>query len=506
MPKEASRAGKLLSLGREASVIVRKHVGPASAVIVITAILMAMWVPQITESPIEYDDAQTLRMALNLYHHGVISLDTEPPYRPSMYREPIPPIAAATAVALVDVLAGPAAADSYFSGERARYLKYSNVPWLLLLSAAMFWATYACTSSRLLGVLAVALVNVNLPLLATGPEGLGADHLNTELTAASLLVLGSTLLSVGIANARSGLVVGAGIAFGALALTKAAFLFVFVGLLGALLVLHYSARRLPSSAASLKQIGLLALVFGLVVAPWMYRNYSHFSTAQIAERGGFILFTRALFNGMTADEYRGTFYAWAPERLAPVVGAALGFSPQDLERGGRLERLNDFFGREAEAENGQSFVSLYLQSRAERARLQEELGASGHPNPGSEADAILRQRALTLIADEPARHFAMTLPFLWRGAIASFPVLSLFLAVCLWRDRRELFLLVLPSFGLVLFYGLFSDSLPRYSNPVAPIVVVCGVWALQASWAQVGIWLRTGTLARATRLSGRPGA
>jgi hypothetical protein len=223
----------------------------------------------------------------------------------------------------------------------------------------------------------------------------------------------------------------------------------------------------------------------------MYRNYSHFSTPQLAERGGFILYARALINQMTEDEYRGAFYAWVPQRLAPVVGDALGFAPQDLELGGRLERLNEFFGREAESDRGQGTVSLHLQARAEKERLLAELAARGHPNPGSEVEVMLRQRALEMIAADPGKHLAMTIPLLWRGAFASFPVLAVVLAVSLWRDRRRLLLLALPSFGLVAFYALLTDSSSRYSNVVVPIVVVCCVWAGHAGWEVLRAQLRS---------------
>jgi hypothetical protein len=60
---------------------------------------------------------------------------------------------------------------------------------------------------------------------------------------------------------------------------------------------------------------------------------------------------------------------------------------------------------------------------------------------------------------------------LWRGAPFAFPLL-LFATVYAWRRRDvQLALLLLPAMVMVMFYGLISPYLPRYSIPVYPIVV-----------------------------------
>jgi hypothetical protein len=128
---------------------------------------------------------------------------------------------------------------------------------------------------------------------------------------------------------------------------------------------------------------------------------------------------------MTADEVRGSFYVWAPRELQPLVGAALGYSPHDLQRGGRLQRLNrsrdsDFYQDDLKAERAgepNGAISLYRKAQAERVKISGKTG-----DWGLEIDEVLKQRALTIIREHPVRHFAMTMPFLWRGALVTFPL------------------------------------------------------------------------------------
>src|SRR5690242_18506297 len=80
----------------------------------------------ITGRPVIKDASETLTMAINLEHHGVISMDESAPYRPSMMREPLPIVIDAVAVWVLDAVQGRASLETYFSGARARDLKLQN--------------------------------------------------------------------------------------------------------------------------------------------------------------------------------------------------------------------------------------------------------------------------------------------------------------------------------------------------------------------------------------------
>src|ERR1700735_5187655 len=104
------------------------------ALIVIVCLgLGAAALHSINGTAIEKDAGQNLQMGLDLCHAGVMSLDEAAPYGPSMYREPLPVATTAAVICIADEFLGPADSPLYFSGERAKLVKYQNVAWLVLL-------------------------------------------------------------------------------------------------------------------------------------------------------------------------------------------------------------------------------------------------------------------------------------------------------------------------------------------------------------------------------------
>src|SRR5262245_55980313 len=85
-------------------------------VAVIIVALVATCLSQITRSPVDSDAVVTLGMGVNLQHNGVISQSEHEPFHPSNYREPLPAVAVAAAVAVVDVFLGKGDYREYFSG------------------------------------------------------------------------------------------------------------------------------------------------------------------------------------------------------------------------------------------------------------------------------------------------------------------------------------------------------------------------------------------------------
>jgi 4-amino-4-deoxy-L-arabinose transferase-like glycosyltransferase len=323
------------------------------------------------------------------------------------------------------------------------------------------------------------VVSIKLPLVISGLSGLEFDRLRSELPTAALLVIGSLLLSAGWKHGTPWWAVVAGIAFGMLALVKASFLYVFAGVV-MIIVVTAAMQWVRARDRRATLLGLLVLSgFVIAVAPWMCRNYVHFGTFSIAERGGGVLAIRVMKDQMTLEEYIGSFYVWAPHGLQPLVGAALGFSPDDLERGGRLQRLNrrptsDFYAEDIfweKAGRPDRVVSYYRKARAAHVQLKSELTARGE-DP-AQSDAILQERSLAYIREQPWRHLAVTIPMLWRGALFTIPVLAFTLWHAVRRRNWALARFGLPAFGLVMFYALFSHFIPRYGAPVFPAVIVC---------------------------------
>jgi hypothetical protein len=446
------------------------------ALFILAVILELIWARQITGTPIEKDSAQLVRMALNLDRHGVISLEETAPYTPTDYREPIPVFASALAIKIMDSMMGPAADDDYFSGMRAKYLKYQNLIWLPLLSAGAFWAGLTLTSSFGLGLLAVLLVNIPF---AGGHFGADlVDGVFSDVPAAAFFMLASTALAVGFARRKVWFVALAGLLFGITTLVKAPVLYVFAGVVLVLpcfyLLQRYALRTV------MRQWLILIVPFACVIGPWMYRNHVELGSFQLSQRAGVVLMYRALKDQMTPLEYRGSFYVWGPNFLQKPLGLILGFTQADLRRGGRLQHLNtaldsDFAADDLAAERAgrpDQTLTYYRRARAERTKIEMELDRAGNPRAELDGDDILKNRAMALILEHPWRHMALIIPFLWRGATFVFPILIVVLVMAVRRRRDDLAIFALPAFGLVVFFALFSHFIARYALPAREVATV----------------------------------
>ncbi|HEX2492955.1 MAG TPA: hypothetical protein VHK24_04205 [Steroidobacter sp.] len=453
-------------------------------------LLVPLWFNQITGARIESDPAAYVQMSANLIRHGVISLDAQQPLRPSMYREPLPILTAALAMSITDRLHGQAAVSDYLQGERARFLKLQNVFWLFLLCISAAWAVYLLTASY--GAAMAAALLAHLPFYGHWVGGT-LDSLYTEQAAAGVLMAASAALVAAVTRPlQLAYAALAGAAFGALALIKASFLYVFAGLVCALLAVQLFQAVRQRLGIRFAGLALLIFSFAAVLSPWLYRNWREFGTLEITDRAGAILILRAVKNDMTPLEYRGAFYVWAPKPLRPLVGSLLGFGPKDLMRGGRLQRLNrsdsDFHADDVAAQRAgrpEDAVSFYYKTRAERNQLRRQFQAAGHPQPELAADEVLQTQALDRIRHHPWRHLAATPPFLWRGAFLPFPLLLCALCYGFWRSRYDLVLFAAPAFGSVMFYGLLTHFILRYGVPAWPVALasatVLGVIGLQAA-------------------------
>jgi len=453
--------------------------------LIVSLLLCADWFGQVTNSPITTDAVYTARMAVNLVHDGVISGSAEPPLRPSMYREPAPAVSVAMGVVVADAIFGEARTDAYLSGDRARFLKYPHVLWKAISVLAAYWLILFMTGQRVAALAGVLLLGMSQPAI---------DTVFTEQEAATLLVVGMTMLVIGLRRRSVVALLFTGACLGVLALTKAAFLYVFAGFLLVVPIIEILMRpEEPPRRVGIAVI-VLALAFGVVTLPWMYRNEVQLGSFSITERGGLSLYTRAVKDQMTWDEYKGSFYVWSHSRsVQRVIGAITGFSEKDLQRGGRLQRLNrmnnsDFAEGDRQAERAgrpDLAISFYRRARAERVKREMRYDAAGHPNPQDAADAELQSLALQEFKAHPLRHLAMTGPFVWRGAGLLAPLLLLISLVYSFRaGRNDLRLLTLMALGYVLFYALLTPFEYRYSLPLSPIIVVIGVVLVTAAWSR----------------------
>ncbi|MBN1267151.1 MAG: hypothetical protein JXA25_16795, partial [Anaerolineales bacterium] len=284
---------------------------------------------------------------------------------------------------------------------------------------------------------------------------------------------------------------------GAMALTKAVFLYVGLGLAAALLVVFMVKQSRPDRRRFLKLTGVLVLSTAAVILPWMLRNRVLLGTWSVSGRGGSVLNIRAVKNQMNDTEYAGAFYYYAPPALQARIGNWLGFDEADLEEGGSLQRLNragdsDFGPRDLEAERAgrpEDAISFYRSARAEKVRLEMYYAEQGAENPSLLAEDTLQHRAMRMILSDPVKHLKTTLVFLWRGMwvevrfryiVAGFAAIWIMGLWGLLRRNSEMLGIALPSLGVYLFHGLFSHFIPRYSMILVPnmmiAMIVGAIW------------------------------
>ena len=435
-------------------------------IILVTGVaLLGIWFGSPNDYPIVQPDAyENLTAAYNLAHHGVISTEDDPAVKtpaPSEYREPLPIAALAGYIAALQSVRGDKPLGDLMFGDDARLLKQSNILWGVLLSLVLFGTILRFTSSYAWAALGTLATHIGL-----APEYNG---LYTEVAAAAMLALTCAIAAIAMREQRARWIFATGLMFGAMTLTKAAFLYVSIVLIG--FVAAWGLWRLLRSgqALGLKAALLLSLGTALVLAPWVARNHAHFDQLSLSGRGGHVLLTRAVKNEMTQEEYRGAWFAYAPRPLRWVTSRLTGFDKSDLAEGGRLVRLMrhvDPRDRAAEAAGRpHDAVSYFAKVKAMRAELQMR-----RPEADSLAiDDTLKQRALAMIAAAPLAHLAATPLFLWRGAPYVFVILLAGALYACVRRRWWLLVYVAPAMGLVLFYAVLTHFIPRYSDPMLPI-------------------------------------
>jgi hypothetical protein len=416
-------------------------------------------------------DAEHLVMAWNLAHDGVVSrFDAHGAApRPSWRREPLYPallavyLAAATDPAVHDL-------DCLARGAPPcrpvlRGLKRVNVAIFLALAVATFWAAREVLGPGVLAWAAFAAV------VANGVFWGLLDDLRTETAAALALVVASAFLHrIAQGSRRARDVVGAGVAFGLLILTKAIFLYV----LPALFVLAAWLALLPARrSAALRLCAAAALAFA-VAGAWMARNALHGGRFVVAEDRA-VLAIRAEYDTMTWREWRAAWPYYARE-LGPVARwLEQEVDPADWQR---LRR-----------ENPDGFYLRAKRNIGAAAQRAGPLQGDGREPKGLDA------AARAVILDHLPMHLALIGPFtlqaalvrepgflpwplgaiLDRLAVAVVPGLLLASTFALARGRLATLAFLLPALASFVLHVGATHAIARYSWPLVPVATIA--WA-----------------------------
>lgn len=466
------------------------------ALMVLTiAAVTAAWVPSIDDSPITSDAVESLRMGINLAHHGVLSGSVDWPLEPTMYREPVPGIMNAFGVHILEQIFGQVEYDEYFLGNWAKYLKYQNIIWLLLGALSAFGLLHALTSSFWVSWLGSIAINLNIPLL----NRINVNTLFTEPEAKALLLLCLFLLVEGNQRQSKKILLCAGLSFGVLALTKAIFLYVFLGL-----VLVLPATRLIFGRSSVDKFHfknlkapltssvILILAFSIVVIPWMTRNYIYCDKFAISERTGIIIMQRAVLNDVNPTEYAGYIYRYSHPALKPHIGKIVKLDDSEFQEGGKLQRISDgirtaFAKSDFESERAgrpEDSITYYRKARAMRTKLEKEYEIVGIERPNTKADDVLLNLAIHQILEHPVPHVAFILPAIWRGSFLGTPLLLFALIYAFIYKRENIALVVLPPLGMVILYAIATPFLYRFGSVIMPVLVVLVLAILHSTFWQ----------------------
>jgi hypothetical protein len=430
------------------------------------ALLASITTTYTTSLPIIKDARQNVHSAYYLTHGGMISTDGE---TPSMRREPLPIIAVAALLMIHPDFSGTYGPDDLTDGRLNPSVKKINAFWRFLAVFFVFMLCWELFSGTALAAL-VSLTCIAISELVFFSRAGFVDRLYTELPASALLLIASwcAVRYVRQASLLSALYLG--IALGALALTKAAFLYVGIAFVALLLVMDLvkTVREADKSWRSLATFyAIIVLAFAGTLAPSLVRNHIQFGTAQIAEGGELVLAVRAL---LTEQPLLGGLYAYSPGKLKKhLVGPLTGYKKADLKPGGRLHDLVTAKSRRNET-------------------FKQRMEADGFEGDRKE---WLNQVAFAYIAQHPLRYVASIGVFAYKGmwftTYGGFyfnPInVLLFVGVFIWAllsGNRTLVAAFGLSFGSYLFISVFTHALTRYNAPITPIVIIADLWLLIA--------------------------
>lgn len=451
------------------------------------------------DGPIYGDGERNLRIAHNLYTHGIYSSDERMPPRPDNRREPLPILIINAHMHAVASLLPNTDFTTLQSGDGSRLIKLSNLYWIFagLLGA---WIL----AHQLTGRHAISAITTLITFYFFFGESRWINNLYTELQTGTLLLW----VAVAWLGANRKPTLMRFTALGALAallvLTKSAFLYIF--LIAWLLLLLDVALR-PFVAGQRKRSIVFMLVTFIsafmVLTPWLVRNYLQVDDTMVSQRGGQILFGRALLNSMSLDERKGVYYLYGPSLYRERVSGTYALQPGDLDRGGRWQRLNRWrstFAAEdyaaMQAGDPDAALSFHRIASAHVIAARREFEATGHPAPLNAADERLKNRAIAMIKADPVAHLKMIAPTFWRGLwsiplietpglmehrqvqlvewtnLLGFMTLIGTALISLIARHRRLIGVTLPALGLLAFYAILTHNIPRYYAPVHPLMLI----------------------------------
>lgn len=413
------------------------------------------------------DGKQYFFMGYNLYKYGIISNNTKQPVQPTFKREPLYSTIIAGMLFLIDDQ--DKIENSCFLQKNAcpkiiKLLKSINIIIIALIVFVGFWSSFYLSAQSLPAASITAIIlSIHTGLMAY------ANTFSTE-PISTLLVLLTSICFYMFFHKRNYLLWGilGGIALGLLALAKAIFFYViivFIVLSIPVLILYFIFKT-QIWKKSLYLIISTAFIAGIIISPWLLRNYGLTDKLCISGRGDTILSIRAEYDTMPWSHVPTSFIYFTPLIGDKFVEKIYG------------KKFTNYFNRS----NNNSYYYLAKKEEGSVNAYAKKMNISKN------------SAAINLIKKNWLKHIILTITFAYRGAfvpvgdysfgytvlkiisgiisIFFIPLFFLFMCISLFKRQIDRLFFIFPS--LLVYGGLaFSTHfIPRYNIPMLGVYVV----------------------------------
>ena len=453
------------------------------------------------------DNLQFLNYAFNLSRYGVFSHEETDQPRPTRLREPLYPwilsLQLQTLNAHDAIDARCLSKEDACRGIRISLMKLNII--IIALSVVTTFLVAKVVSRRASVGIFAAMVLVSANFFVKKSD---AVALSSEPLAALLLLIHSFSLFALVRERGQNPMYGvlAGLTLGLLVLTKAIFqLWLYSLVVAALFGMTLYRRRLDRRV--LISVTCLVVASSMIVGFWSIRNYGHFESFKLAERGGSVLIGRAAFLDMEEGEYRAGLCQWTPKRHEYLK--RLMCDGVSIESRRRFYRDPDRVG---------SFDYLKQERKDVLSNSVESTGMDADAQ-----DALFRRDAMKRILFNPLDHAALIPLFAYRGswvnvnprfdnrdrkgellqeiylrvgsivenlAVFFYPSLGAVLLFGIFNKRYEIVAFLAPATIVFAAYSVLTHFIPRYSTPMVPILVICLALSTVAIVSWVALYLR----------------
>lgn len=479
------------------------HISALLSPLIVLFYLTLQTVLEVNQLNLIGDGEDNFKLSYHLAKDGIIStggLDQAGNLLPSNLREPLPVVLGALWINMWPALSNTVSPKEMLLGKKIVLLKLQNVVYVAVLLLGIF-----CLFCRLLpsnisrfkkNLLATLVVLSCYACMHT----VFTNNLITEFHAELLIIWFVWAWLSAWASKGTIYYFLAGLLLGLLVLTKAAFM--YIGCASVLFFMLFLVFAKYPVQLIFKQSIILIIAF-LCITPWLVRNYIQLGLWEHTQRGPVVLLVRAYKNAMTHEEFTGAFYAYAPASLKKIMKSLTGFSAKDRLTGGRLQRLTrfpdgDLEKREAGDEAGA--ISYYIKATTHdhNVRLAFNKKIADPIRARILADRAIKQEAINKIKADISAHLKTALVFAWRGSWPcntvdgrwkpSYPkqpmwqeILPFFGLLSMWGIlifgvlKRQVPSVILSILGVstFTFYTMATHFLPRYSEMMIPLWVVC---------------------------------